>query len=206
MRIELTRLKNKKSKTKLNKSIKIDELLDDVLYQIFLQSNDSDIIEMCSVNQQHKRVCDNDTLWKQLLDRDFPFLLKKLNCDIKTLLKYNTYKKLYELIHFIVNHTFEKILSYFEKRRKSRYPITVQQELYQIILFLINHSLHPNFYDIDPTTINQILIVLNPPKKKDGSFYSMYKIVTNNLLSFLSNDLFTIECNNIDKTDLTKLR
>lgn len=210
LRIELTRLKNKKSKTTKVDKVDINEpnnkLIDDVLYQIFLQSNYSDIIEMCSVNKQHNKICDNDELWKHLGNRDFPFILKKLNCDIKTLKVYNTYKKIYELIHFIVNFTLMKILSYFEKSRKSRYPISTQQELYDIILELINHLRQSEYMNINLMILDRMLTLLSARKKKDGSFYSVDYNIVNNNLSYMLRDLFTLECNNIDLTDLKKLR
>jgi hypothetical protein len=139
------------------------------------------------------------------MNRDFPFLTKILNCNIKELKVYNTYKKIYELIHFMLNFTVISILSYFEKNRKNRYPLLIQEELYNIVLNFINHSNKMIYDSIDVSIINQILILLNIPRKKNNSFYSTHINIVNNNLTFLSNDLNILDCTNIDLTDLKKL-
>lgn len=202
LRTELTRLKNKPK----NKPIENDNILvNDVLYQIFLYSKYLDIIEMCSVNKQYKKICDNDQLWNQLMNRDFPFLIKKLNCDIYQLKVYNTYKKIYELIHMIINNTYINILSVFEKKRKSRYPHSIQKDLYDMLLNFVK-DFSDKIYTNNKYIIDEFLMILNVPKKKNGDYYVSDLNYINNNLIYLSNDLNTIECNNIDLVDLKKLR
>lgn len=164
-------------------------VIDDVLFLIFLNADYLDIINLSCVCKQYNKISNNYSLWHQLINRDFSFILRKnesfnnyydsyfliKNFALKS--KYGD-KQLYEMTHFIIYNYVNKIVSFFEKNRKVRYTTYILNHLFNFIIKMINQQDTIN-YDL---VSNHILTILNAKRKADHDFYvADYQHIKNQL-------------------------
>jgi hypothetical protein len=115
-------------------------LPDDLIETIMLNSRYPEIIEISNINKNYKKIGDNDMLWKKLIERDFPFMFEyKYKCKLKNKNKYNTYKKIYEIVYYIISRGIYDILATYEKEKKmkNRYQQSIFNELFDLMITMI---------------------------------------------------------------------
>ena len=189
MRSELIKLNT------VDEKIVDEHIINDVIYSIFLNADYLEIVELCSVSKQYKKICDQDLLWKQLIERDFPFIF--IDCNIQD--EY-TYKKLYEKTHFVIYSYINKIILPFEKNRKHRYTTYIFKNLFNLIVDVLNKK--KVYYDV---LTNDILTLLNPKRRKDNTFYTPDKEHVNYFLKQLFTGKELYNCNDIKRINLKLL-
>ncbi len=116
-----------------------DLLPNDMIEIIMLNSRYEEIIELSNINKNFKAISDN--LWKKLIERDFPFMLKS-KCKLKQSDKYNSYKKIYEIVYNIISRGIYDILNEYEreKKMKKRYPASTYDQLFNLITETISEK------------------------------------------------------------------
>ncbi len=123
-----------------NQKDNTDLLPDDMIEIIMLNSRYEEIIYLCNINKNYKRICDK--IWKKLIERDFPFMFES-NCKLKKTNKYNTYKKIYEIVHYIISRGVYDILNTYEKEKKmkNRYPASIYDQLFNLMTSTISQNM-----------------------------------------------------------------
>lgn len=116
---------------------------DDMIETIMLNARYEEITALCGVNNNYHKIC--DTIWKNLIERDFPFMFKS-KCKLKKTNRYNTYKKIYEIVHYIISRGVYSILDSYEqeKKMKKRYPTFIYDELFDLMTFTISQNMINN--------------------------------------------------------------
>lgn len=140
-----------------------DLLPDELIEIIMLNSRYQEIIDLCGVNSKYNKICDN--IWEKLIERDFPFMFKS-KCKLKNNYKYNTYKKIYEIVHFIISRGIYDILNTYEKNKKmkNRYPVSIFNQLFDLITDIISQYMI-NKINIDyKQLMDDIAIILSLSK------------------------------------------
>jgi len=179
----------------INKPITNNDINNDIIYNIFLNSKYNEIIELCSVNKQYYLICQNENLWKNLLQRDFPIMYDRLKPCFD-----NTYKSLYELLFSLVTKCLNDILIHYEKKRKTRVRPIITEQIIDIIL-----TYPPKEFtlltddDYNDEGVIKILTLLNINRKLNGDFYKQDLYVVKNTISYLQEHLIEINCKNLKR-------
>lgn len=110
---------------------------DDMIETIMLNARYEEITALCGVNNNYHKIC--DTIWKKLIERDFPFMFES-KCKLKKTNRYNTYKKIYEIVHYIISRGVYNILDTYEKQKKmkNRYPSSIYDQLFNLMTSTIS--------------------------------------------------------------------
>lgn len=133
-------------------------IITDSKLEILLSLDYKDIMQLCSIDKEYYRYCNNDDIYKKLLERDFPFVIKSL----KVLNEINmTYRKFYEkLYRYIMN--IVKIITDVYKYQMGMYEYMdidkINNNLYYILIDLAINIRKINNEEMIDYIIDMIII------------------------------------------------